>query len=155
MADNEALLVVLRNAKKLAQRYRDLTGKPLGITGEVAEYEAARLLKLELTPARQAGFDAVEQTTQGPRRLQIKGRCLLDDCKPGQQLGSIRSEKDWDAVLMVLLDRNFDATAIFEADRPAILAALKAPGSRARNERGSLSVRKFKSIGRLRWQRSS
>jgi len=49
------ILEILREAKKLAQEYRQLTGKPLGITGEVAEYEAARLLGVELTPARQAG----------------------------------------------------------------------------------------------------
>lgn len=30
---------LLHNAKLLAQEYRALTGKPLGITGEVAEYE--------------------------------------------------------------------------------------------------------------------
>jgi hypothetical protein len=51
---------ILRQAKKLAQEYRSLTGKPLGITGEVAECEAARLLGVELTPARQAGYGAVE-----------------------------------------------------------------------------------------------
>lgn len=44
------------------------------------------------------------------RRLQIKGRCLLPGCKPGQRLGSIDLKKDWDAVLMVLLDKNFEAT---------------------------------------------
>lgn len=42
------------------QEYRRLTGKPLDITGEVAEYEAARVLGVELTPARQAGYDATE-----------------------------------------------------------------------------------------------
>jgi hypothetical protein len=52
---------LLRSAKALAQEYRAVTGKPLGITGEVAEYEAARLLGLELTVARQAGFDAIEK----------------------------------------------------------------------------------------------
>jgi hypothetical protein len=47
---------LLREAKKLAQKYLALTGKPLGITGEVAEYEAAaRILGLELTAAREAG----------------------------------------------------------------------------------------------------
>lgn len=80
---------ILRDAKKLAQEYRTLTGKPLGITGEVAEYEAARLLGLELTPARQAGFDAVEQVDGQTRRLQIKGRCLLPGCKPGQRVGIV------------------------------------------------------------------
>lgn len=49
-------ICVLERAKKLAQRYRALTGKPLGVAGEVAEYEAARLLGLELVAARQTGL---------------------------------------------------------------------------------------------------
>jgi hypothetical protein len=130
-----------------------LTGKPLGVTGEVAEYEAARILGIELTPARHAGYDAIESRNGLEIRLQIKRRCLQENCKPGQRLGSIRTEKDWDAVLMVLLDQEFDATEIYEAQRPKIIAALAVPGSKARNERGALSVSKFKSIGKLRWQR--
>lgn len=147
------VLEILSEAKKLAQKYRALTGKPLGITGEVAEYEAARILGVELTPARHAGYDAVERHTG--RRYQIKGRCLLPDCKPGQRLGSIDISKDFDAVLLVLLDSDFEAIEIFEADRDVVISALKAPGSKARNERGALGVSKFKSIGRLRWQRSN
>jgi len=85
---------ILREAKKLAQEYRALTGKPLGITGEVAEYEAARILGVELTAARQAGHDAVEPKDGSTHRLQIKGRCLLPNCKPGQRLGSIDVTKD-------------------------------------------------------------
>jgi hypothetical protein len=54
---------------------------------------------------------------------------------------------------MVLLDINFDAIAIYEAERQAVLDALAAPGSKARNERGALAVSKFKSIGRLRWRK--
>lgn len=146
---------ILREAKKLAQEYRTLTGKPLGITGEVAEYEAARLLGVELTPARQAGYDAIEQIAGTTRRLQVKGRCLLSGCKPGQRLGSIDITKDWDSVLMVLLDENFDALEIHEAERADILKALSAPGSKARNDRGALGVSKFKSIGKLRWHRNS
>ena len=41
---------VLAHAKQAAVDYYRLTGKPLGITGEVGEYEAARLLGL--TPRR-------------------------------------------------------------------------------------------------------
>jgi hypothetical protein len=143
------VLEILSTAKRLAQEYRTLTGKPLGVTGEVAEYEAARLLGVELTPARQAGYDAV-RVADG-RRYQIKGRCLLPGCKPGQRLGAIDITKDFDAVLMVLLDEDFEATEIFEADRDAVIAALTAPGSKARNERGALSVNKFRSIGRRVW----
>lgn len=94
MRSDEEVLEILREAKKLAQRYRVATGKPLGITGEVAEYEAAQILNVELTPARQAGYDAVEKANGGVRRLQIKGRCLLPNCKPGQRLGSIHIHKD-------------------------------------------------------------
>jgi hypothetical protein len=54
---------------------------------------------------------------------------------------------------MVLLDENFDAREIYEAERGAVIAALTAPGSRARNERGSLAVSKVKAIGRIRWRR--
>jgi hypothetical protein len=144
---------ILRDAKRLARRYRAVTGKPLGITGEVAEYEAARILGVRLTPARNAGYDATEKANGRTRRLQIKGRCLLPECKPGQRLGSIDVKKKWDAVLLVLLDANFDATEIYEAKRKAVLAALAAPGSKARNERGALGVAKFKAIGKMRWRR--
>ena len=153
MAQDTAVMNVLHDAKILAQKYRALTGKPLGITGEVAEYEAARILGIELTPARQAGYDAIEKARSRTRRLQIKGRCLLPNRKPGQRLGSIDITKDWDAVLLVLLDENFEATEIHEAEREAVIAALTAPGSKARNERGALGVTKFKAIGKLRWRR--
>lgn len=152
--NDSRILAILREAKRLAIEYRELTGKPLGITGEVAEYEAARILDVELAPARQPGYDAVEEADGTRRRLQIKGRCLFDDSKPGQRIGSIKFKYEWDAVMLVLLDSNLDAVAIYEADRPIIAETLMAPGSRARNERGAMSVSKFKSIGRLRWQRA-
>ncbi len=34
--DSERSLAILAKAKRLAREYRALTGKPLGITGEVA-----------------------------------------------------------------------------------------------------------------------
>jgi len=152
---DQAILMVLQKVKRLAQEYRALTGKPLGITGEVAEYEAAHKLELELTAARQAGYDAIERRPDGTvRYLQIKGRCMLPGCKPSQPLGRIDRKKDWDAVLMVLLDENFDALEIYEAERADVLRELDIEGSKARNERGALGVSKFKAIGKLRWRRA-
>ena len=153
MPNDERVMELLRAAKTLAREYYSLTGKPLGVTGEVAEYEAARILGVELTSARQPGYDAIETIGRTTKKLQIKGRCLQENCKPGQRLGSIRTEHDWDAVLMVLLDSEFNATEIYEAKRKQVEAALNAPGSKARNVRGALSVSKFKSIGTVRWQR--
>jgi len=152
MSTSDRLFTLLAQAKQLAQEYYTITGKPLGITGEVAEYEAARLLGVTLTPARQAGYDATKRVRGKTRTYQIKGRCLPRGCTPGQRLGSIRPGKDWDAVLVVLLDSQFNATEIWEADRAPVLAELSRPGSRSRNERGALSVAKFKSIGSLRWR---
>jgi hypothetical protein len=152
MTDTARIEEILGEAKKLAQEYYALTRKPLGITGEVAEYEAA-IVGVELTGARQAGYDAIERGKSSIRHLQIKGRCLLPNCKPSQRLGSIDATEEWDAVLVVVLDENFDATEMHEAERAAILAALSAPGSKARNERGQLGVSKFNAIGKLRWRR--
>ena len=154
-ANDAAVLEILRKAKLLAQRYRKLTGKPLGITGEVAEYEAARILGVTLTPARNTGFDATERKNGSVRRLQIKSRCLLPNCKSGQRLGSIDIEKEFDAVLMVLLDENFEATAIYEAERGVVIKAIKKPGSKSRNARWALGVNKFRAIGKLRWRRDA
>ena len=151
----DPVLEILAEAKKLAQKYRVLTGKPLGITGEVAEYEAARILGVALTPARQAGYDATETREGKVFHLQIKGRCVLEDSKPGQRMGSIDIKKEFDAVLLVLLDGNFDATVIYEAPREAVISALTKPGSKSRNERGSLGIAQFKSIAHVRWQRAT
>jgi hypothetical protein len=154
MTDNARVMDILGEAKQLAREYYALTSKPLGITGEVAEYEAANILHLDLTPARNIGYDAIESIDHNSiRRLQIKGRCVLPNCKPSQRVGAIDIAKDWDAVLVVLLDEDFDATEIWEAERAAVLAALAVPGSKARNERGQLGVSKFKAIGKLRWRR--
>jgi hypothetical protein len=140
---------ILAQAKRLAREYYSLTGKPLGVTGEVAEYECARLLGLKLAPARTPGYDAIRPSDG--RRLQIKGRCILPTSSPGQRVPKIDIRKEFDGVLLVLLDENFDATGIFEADRPMVVDALTAPGSKARNERGALGLSKFKSIGRKIW----
>lgn len=153
MSGNEEVMAILGEAKKLASRYKALTGKPLGITGEIAEYEAARLLGVELTPARQAGYDAVEYTPTGLRTLQIKGRVLARRPKAGQRLGSIDTRKEWNALLMVLLDEQFEATEIYEADRAAVIEAIERPGSVSRNERGALGVNVIKRIGQKRWSR--
>src|SRR5436190_8006 len=61
---------ILATVKPLAAEYYRLTGKPLGVTGEVAEYVASELLRIKLVPARTEGHDAL----RGKERIQIKGR---------------------------------------------------------------------------------
>ncbi|MHB1330051.1 MAG: hypothetical protein ACYC2K_17770, partial [Gemmatimonadales bacterium] len=77
------LVGILADVKLLAKRYLALTGRPLGVTGEVAEFEAVRLLGLQLAPVRQSGWDAFDPATG--IRYQIKGRVLKPDSAPGQR----------------------------------------------------------------------
>ena len=145
---NKELQEILAAAKDVTVRFKNLTGKPLGITGEIAEFSAAKLLGLELAEARQAGYDAVDSSG---RKIQIKGRCLPEKPGPGQRLGSIRLDHEWDSVLLVLLDQSFEVIEMWEADRPEVQEAILAPGSKARNERGALAVGKFKQIATKVW----
>jgi hypothetical protein len=151
MDTSKEILELLAQAKLISQRYRALTGKPLGITGEIAEYEAARILGLQLVPARQAGFDAIENRDGKLVKIQIKGRCFTEGNIGGQRLGSIDITKEFDTVVLILLNDKFEAYQIYEAERDAIIRALSVPGSKSRNERGALSVSKFKAIGKLKW----
>ena len=123
---------LLQQIRQLAIDYYELTGKPLGVTAEIAEFEAARLLGLELAPARQPGYDAVRTGNRGPKKIQIKGRRYLNK-NPGQRVGKIDLRHEWDSVVLVLLDKDYRVTEIYEAKRAAIEEALMAPGSRARN----------------------
>jgi hypothetical protein len=125
---------LLAKAKNLAKEYRALTGKSLGITGEVAEFYAAKLLGLQLALAREPGYDAIVKEGNKTIRIQIKGRCVHSDSKPGQRVGRIKLEKNWDLVLLVLMDECFEVTKIFQAERAAIITALQAPGSKSRND---------------------
>ena len=151
MTQRMELTAILAKAKQLAKKYYKLTGRPLGITGEVAEYEAVRLLGLRLAEVRQAGYDALRGRGKNAKKLQIKGRVILPDATPGQRISKIDLKKKWDIVILVLLNADYDATEIYEADRRAVTAALTAPGSKSRNERGALGVSKFKSIGKRIW----
>ena len=140
---------ILERAKQIAVEYYRATGKPLGVTGEVGEYEAARLLGLKLAGAREPGFDA---SGNDGKRYQIKARALSETSRrKSQQLGSIKLGHTWDAVLFILMDEYLTALEIWEADRVSVQDALTAPGSRARNERGSLAMSKFKQIGKKVW----
>jgi Family of unknown function (DUF6998) len=142
---------ILATVKPLAAEYYRLTGKPLGVTGEVAEFVAAERLGLQLADARTAGYDAVRNDPGGPVHIQIKGRAYGDNAKPGQRLGRIKADARCDVVLLVLLDNaTLEPREMWEAPFAEVLARLAEPGSKARNERGALSVRDFKRLKSVR-----
>lgn len=72
--DPDRIAAIIKQAKRLAMEYRKVTGKPLGLTGEIGEYEAAAILDLDLATARTPGYDARDSCG---RRYQIKTRVIL------------------------------------------------------------------------------
>jgi hypothetical protein len=138
---------ILAAIKPLATEYYQLTGKPLGVTGEIAEYIAAETLGLTLVPARTVGYDAL----RGTERIQIKGRAYGKDAKPGQRMSRIKLDAPCDTVLLVLLDNaTLEPREMWEAPYTTVCECLARPGSKAR-ARGALSVSAFKRMGRLVW----
>jgi hypothetical protein len=76
MPDQDKLKDLLLRIKSLACEYYVLTQKPLGVTGEVAELEAADKLGLELAGARTPFYDGFRQAGSDIKRFQIKGRAV-------------------------------------------------------------------------------
>jgi len=144
---------ILAEVKRLAVAYYAVAGKPLGVTGEIAEFEAADKLGLTLCSARTAGYDAIRESNGRTEKVQIKGR-RQDRLYKGR-VPSIDLDKPFDVVLLVLLDANYDLLEIWEAPRGVIVERLTAPGSKARNVRRSMSVRQFLSIAVRAWPNES
>lgn len=143
--NQKRVLAIIKSIKRLAVQYYAETGKPLGVTGEIAEVEAARILDLKLYPARNTAFDAVRTLPNRKiEKIQIKGRWSQTPERNGQRLGRIRGIKAIDSVVLVLLNEKFDVQEIYEAKREAVEAALQA---QANNSRG-LPVRRFISIAK-------
>lgn len=151
MPVNPKVLEVIEKAKALEREYRRLTGRPLGVTGEVGEVLAASLLGLDAAEVRNPGYDASEMKDGvTPCRYQIKTRVVRSGKKPGGRLGRIDRNKPWDSVLMVLLDENLNVMAIYEAGRPTVEAALDKSDSKAR-KRGALAISEIIAKATLRW----
>ena len=142
---------ILAKVKPLAAEYYRITGKPLGVTGEIAEYLAASILGLELAPARTAGYDALRKSGDKVEKIQIKGRAVGENTNPGQRLGRIKLDADCNVVMLVLMNSaTLEAREIWEAPYSAVVEALSRSGSRAR-ARGQLGVASFKAIATRIW----
>jgi hypothetical protein len=151
LADQKAIAEVIAQAKQIAKRYKDLTGRPLGITGEIAEYEAVRLLGLKLANVRQAGYDAEDAKNQ---KFQIKGRLLPAGASRGQKLGAVQLKHTWDFMLLVILNDDFEPISIHESAQSDIVKALQKGSSNVR-KRGQLSVNEFKGVSQQVWPSKS
>ncbi len=145
---------LIAEARRLAAEYRRATGKPLpGVSAEIAENDAARLLHLDVVSDDSLGYDAIGHGAREGKRIQIKGRTIFDDAKSGQRIGQLKTNQEWDSVMLVLMDDNYEPFEIYEAERDELLEAVADSESSKRTKRGALSVAKFKIIAQLVWTR--
>ena len=70
--------------------------------------------------------------------------------RTGQRIGQLKMGQPWDAVLLVLMDENYEPYEIYQAMRDDLEAFTDASSS-GRAKRGAMSVARFKIIGQLVW----
>ncbi|MEZ5542635.1 MAG: hypothetical protein R3F42_11395 [Pseudomonadota bacterium] len=146
---------LISETRRLAAEYRRSTGQVLPVSGEIARHDAARLLGLQLCESGTAGVDAIGTGNRAGQRIQIKARVMSQDHKSGARLGQINPQGDWDSLLLVILDEDYEASEIYEASREELGDAMSASEHSNRARRGALSVAKFKNIGWLVWARET
>ena len=144
---------IIAETRRLAAEFRRATGQSLPVSAEIARYDVARLLDLELQEQRRNGVDAIGRGERQGLKVQIKGRVITDE-KGGQRIGQLNREGDWDLVLLSLMDADYEPYEIYQATREEILEVLDRTSSR-RARRGAMSVARFRIIGRLVWSREN
>ncbi len=145
---------LIAEARRLAAEYRRTTGKPLaGVSSEICLHDAARLLDLEICNPPVGGYDAIGRGPREGKRIQIKGRAIYNEARPGQRVGQLKLDQEWDSVVLVLMDAELEPFEIYEAERADIEACLAELDKSRRRNRGAMSVARFRNIGRLVWTR--
>ncbi len=149
--------VLMLQARQLAANYRRTTGKTLaGVSGELAVYDAIRLLHLA-PAANQIGYEAVGTENSGDLEgdnVQIKGRTIFSDSKNknAQRLGQLKMEQAWDSVVLVLMDDDYEPFEVYEIDRATLSDNVLDPSSK-KAKKGAMTVARFKKIATLSWSR--
>lgn len=142
---------LIAQARILAAEYRETMGKALpGISNEIAEHDAIRLLQLQPKPEGAVGYDAVDPARNN-LRIQIKSRAVFDESKSNQRLGQLNINQDWDCVVLVIMNHQYMPVEIFEAYRDDLEEVMYEANSSSRAKRGALSIGRFKKIARLAW----
>ena len=144
--------LLMAQTRKLASDYRNETGQALPVTEELARFDGVTLLKLKKIEGHE-GVDAVstEVLKEGelPKsRFLIKGRVIFKGGKARQKLGKLSLAADWNQLLMVIYNAEYQPTHIYQVARETIEQELAKVSV---DKRGSMTVAKYKAIGDLIW----
>jgi hypothetical protein len=142
---------LMHETRQLAARYRETMGTVLPVTSEIARFDAARLLQLQLVDDTASTIDAIGTGKLAGKKILIKGRAIFETTRSSPRLGQLNTEQDWDWVVLVLFDDQYEAEEIYQASREDILLALENKENSNRKKRGAMSIAQFKIIGHRVW----
>jgi len=142
---------LMHETRQLAAKYRMTTGTTLPVTGEIARFDVAKALNLQLIADLTQGFDANGLGERAGVRFLIKGRVIFEDSRSTPRIGHINPDGRWDNVVMVLFDDDYLPVEMYEASSDDIKTAHKAKQANQNKKRAAMSVAQFKIIGKLVW----
>ena len=142
---------LMHETRQLAAKYHQTTGTALPVTGEIARFDAAKSLGLQLKNDPSLGYDAVGTGALKGEKILIKGRVLFENSKSNPRIGQINPDQAWDHVVLVLFDDGYNAIEIYHASSEDVKHALSIKPDSQRKKRGAMSVAQFKIIGQLVW----
>ncbi len=142
---------LMQETRRLAAEYRQNTGQTLPISGELARYDAARLLKLLplQKPLKSVDFMGSEGSLAN-QLIQIKSRVIFDEQKSGYRIGQLDLGANWQVCALVLYQSNYEPTAIYIATQEMIVETLSNRKDTTK-ARGLMSLAQFKRIANLVW----
>ena len=127
---------IISTASKVAIEYEKLTGRKLGITGEIGEVLVCDKLKLKLLAnPLSAGYDAIDKIC---KRYQIKTRRV----EHGRSRIGRFSKYAFDYAILAILDRNYKILELWRAEFEKLKPILD------RQRRRNPSLREFKKVSK-------
>lgn len=127
------ILKVVKKVISVALEYEKLTGRKLGITGEVGEVLVCDNRKLKLlNDPLEAGYDAIDNES---KHYQIKAR-RSNNTNPGARIGRFAKHK-FDYAILAFLEFDYSIKELWRATYKDLLPVIK------RHERRNPSVNEF------------
>jgi hypothetical protein len=140
---------LIAETRRIAKEYRLATGKTLPVTPEIAINDAISILELTPNDENIPGYDAIYERDNEKLKVQIKGRAIFNEKKQGHRIGQLKTEQEWDAIILVIMNADFMPEEIYMANRNVILDELEE--KKKSNKKGAMTLAKFKLISELLW----
>lgn len=150
-----AVDALMNQTRHLAALYRQTTGQTLPVSAELGRYDAACLLDLQPAPKPLvAGVDFIgSQHLYHCKLIQVKSRVIFNEKSSSYRIGQLNVAMPWEIVVLVLYNERYEPYAIYGTSKEEVTQALS--GATARNQRGAMSLAKFKAISQLIWTKEN